>query len=169
MRFSLGTLVLVVLFTASFVNLWFSPREPWFLAEKLPFEAGIKFGVGRSRVSPDGLRKLENLDVEDSGSRTFVCDMKGQSLQYIHANSVMWEDVSDSFFISDDCIIHAVEWTTDFGTVKKVPGVVRVFRRRFPEWWWGHFYRPEVWACLALGIALIVRAWRSRRRRVVES
>jgi len=45
----------------------------------------------------------------------------------------------------------------------------RIYRRRFPEWWWGHFYRPEVWTSITLCVALLVRALRFRRRRVVES
>ncbi len=41
-----------------------------------------------------------------------------------------------------------------------------VFRRRFPEWWWGHLYRPEVWL-LPLWLGLIV--WSIRKDRAVKS
>jgi hypothetical protein len=41
-----------------------------------------------------------------------------------------------------------------------------LFRRRFPEWWWGHFYRPEVWVFALLTIFLLVRFVRTRKKRV---
>ncbi len=52
--------------------------------------------------------------------------------------------------------------------------VLHLFRRRFPEWWWGHFYRPEVWAAIVLGGAWLwsVARWakgRMRERRAAGS
>ncbi|MHC5053281.1 MAG: WD40 repeat domain-containing protein [Planctomycetota bacterium] len=49
-----------------------------------------------------------------------------------------------------------------------------LYRRRFPEWWWGHFYRPEVWAAILIGAAWLwtVARWargRMRERRAAES
>ena len=41
----------------------------------------------------------------------------------------------------------------------------RVWHRRYPEWWWGHFYRPEVWAAGALGLMWIFKAMRFIRKR----
>ena len=47
------------------------------------------------------------------------------------------------------------------------PGnVVTIFRRSRPEWWWGCFYLPQVWAALALGLALVDSPWRDGRRAV---
>lgn len=34
----------------------------------------------------------------------------------------------------------------------------RIWHRRFPEWWWGHFYRPEVWAAGLLALVWIFKA-----------
>jgi hypothetical protein len=39
-------------------------------------------------------------------------------------------------------------------------GKIVVFSRRFPEWWWGHFYRVETWLAIVLGMVL---AWRFGR------
>jgi hypothetical protein len=43
-----------------------------------------------------------------------------------------------------------------------------VFLRRRPEWWWGHFYRPEVWAAAVFGAvwfwSVATWLWRNRRR-----
>jgi WD40 repeat protein len=43
-----------------------------------------------------------------------------------------------------------------------------VYRRRFPEWWWGHFYRPEVWAAMVLGAAWLWSVARWARGRLRE-
>lgn len=42
-----------------------------------------------------------------------------------------------------------------------------LMHRRHPEWWWGHFYRPEVWLLVVLTIVLswrFVKAIRARRQ-----
>jgi len=36
-------------------------------------------------------------------------------------------------------------------------GKIVVFSRRFPEWWWGHFYRVETWLAIVLGFMLLWR------------
>jgi len=33
--------------------------------------------------------------------------------------------------------------------------------RRHPEWWWGHFYRPEVWVAFVFGALCLWRVWRT--------
>jgi len=48
-----------------------------------------------------------------------------------------------------------------------------VYRRRFPEWWWGHLYRPEVWAAVGIGAAWLwsVVRWgrmQLKRRRAAQ-
>ena len=46
-------------------------------------------------------------------------------------------------------------------------GIVRIRERRFPEWWWGHLLRPEVWVlivCAGLCALQIIRFIRTRRR-----
>lgn len=35
----------------------------------------------------------------------------------------------------------------------------------FPDFWWGHFYRPEVWIAILSGGALLARAWARTRRK----
>jgi WD40 repeat protein len=46
-------------------------------------------------------------------------------------------------------------------------GGIRLWRRRRPEWWWGHFYRPEVWAAVVFGLLWLRRVvtWATGRRR----
>jgi len=45
---------------------------------------------------------------------------------------------------------------------------VRIFRRRRPEWWWGHFYRPEVWAAAVFGMIWLGSVVRFLLRRLRE-
>jgi len=43
-----------------------------------------------------------------------------------------------------------------------------VWHRRHPEWWWGHFYRPEVWSAIIFGSLWLwgVVTWFCKRRRL---
>lgn len=43
------------------------------------------------------------------------------------------------------------------------PEDVRLWRRRRPEWWWGHFYRAEVWATLLFGVLWLRQVYRRVR------
>lgn len=36
---------------------------------------------------------------------------------------------------------------------------VHYFRRRHPEWWWGHLCRPEVWVSVLLGVLCLLQAF----------
>ena len=42
------------------------------------------------------------------------------------------------------------------------------WRRRRPEWWWGHFYRPEVWVAFVLGVIWLWSVVKYLRRRLRE-
>ena len=65
-------------------------------------------------------------------------------------------------FINDDWI----QIMTMDPQYKTPPIPLRCFylHRRFPEWWWGHFYRPEVWLALIFGIATLVSLFKTRAR-----
>lgn len=56
-------------------------------------------------------------------------------------------------FIDDDhCLfVHCIDPKS-----KPPRAAYRIWRRRFPEWWWGHFYRPEVWGGGVLGLILLI-------------
>jgi hypothetical protein len=45
-----------------------------------------------------------------------------------------------------------------------------VFLRRHPEWWWGHLYRPEVWAAAVFGMLWLwsVARWLWRNRTCIQ-
>ena len=40
---------------------------------------------------------------------------------------------------------------------------VSIWRRRFPEWWWGHLFRPEVWAAIIVCVGLVWSIVRDQR------
>lgn len=53
------------------------------------------------------------------------------------------------FFLDDDTLVFVrVEGERD----DEIAGVV--WRRIYPEWWWGNFYRPEVWLAVVCGVYL---------------
>jgi WD40 repeat protein len=43
---------------------------------------------------------------------------------------------------------------------------LQLWRRRRPEWWWGHFYRPEVWVAFVLGLIWLGSVVKYLRRRL---
>jgi hypothetical protein len=45
---------------------------------------------------------------------------------------------------------------------------LQLWRRRRPEWWWGHFYRPEVWAAVVFGVLWLGSVVKYLRRRLRE-
>lgn len=59
-------------------------------------------------------------------------------------------------FLSDDVLVCSDPFNVDNN---------RLFHRRHPEWWWGHFYRPEVWASIALIFSLVIHLVRARKQR----
>jgi hypothetical protein len=40
---------------------------------------------------------------------------------------------------------------------------LRIYRRRYPEWWWGHLYRVEVWLAVLIPLFAIARSALARR------
>jgi len=163
MRFSLATLLLISLFIASLMAVWVL-QEPWSKSKEFDrFELdqiGINFTLSQSSTSPDRTRRAR-VRSEDQCVQIVsnVIDESAKGTIYASLDG----EVSGIDFVTDDLIVSD---TSPFrnGRTKYI-----LHRRRFPEWWWGHFNRPEVWISIAFGLALIVRAVRSRRLRVVES
>ena len=153
MRFSLATLLLLVLWIGAAMAVWFW-REPWQLcAPPVDISPNIK-----PRVSPDEKRKLDKYSIiiqEYDGIEAWT-DAK-----------VLWTATPVSGyifpvgFIDNETICRAT-----FEDGDKEPRGFVFFRRRFPEWWWGHFYRPEVWLFAVLSGVLVWRIGKTRMKRV---
>jgi len=67
--------------------------------------------------------------------------------------------------LGGDLYVGSLEWS--FADHCLIAGNM-LFRRRHPERWWGHFYRPEVWAAAVSGAvwfwSVATWLWRNRRR-----
>lgn len=118
---------------------------------------------------PDGRRAIGPFgDVEPFSNRaaspfgSVVYDRKLGKVIYWFPNVQMSSHVfvprSDDAFEVEAALYETSSLDRKISSIKY--GLV-YYRRRFPEWWWGHFYRPEVWALI--GLTLII-AWRGVRR-----
>ncbi len=64
--------------------------------------------------------------------------------------------MAPEYFFDDDTLLCSPLINLEFS-------FYQVWRRRYPEWWWGHFYRVEVWLAVLLPLVGIWRAARARR------
>ena len=147
MRFSLATLVLLVLWIGALMAVWVR-REPWICV----VENEARLNQNLTRIAPDSLRYsyLEPSSILIGEPTTtepvFLARL------YPSKGPIRWGFTTDDEYI-------AVYFNTNRAGVP----FVSIYHRRFPEWWWGHFYRPEVWLAIALSGLLIWRAIKSRR------
>jgi WD40 repeat protein len=105
---------------------------------------GIVVSIDGTRLAVDTGDEIVIVDLETCRTLTRVAlarDSYDMSMPGLHQLSF-----SDEFLV----------WNRD------------VYRRRFPEWWWGHFYRLEVWAAIVLGIAWLWSVARWARGRMKE-
>jgi len=152
MRWSLRTQVIVVLFAGYLLVLW-EWREPWVYTGTV-FDDELRFPVA-TNISPDKTRRLHQRNL----SVVIFEESSSDQLYEIHYQVRGGSKIA---FLHDDCLVaRAPRIVRDVGLT---PERFAVFTRRFPEWWWGHFYRPEVWL-LPLWLGLIV--WTIRKDRAV--
>jgi hypothetical protein len=153
MRFSLITLVLLVIWTGVLMAVWMW-RVPWVLSDVArgddDYEQQISFST------PDGLREIFfcNFTYVTNGEVELFRFPKGKYTYLIPVH------------LADNDTLVFRGYTSK--TVKPPYDLV-TFHRRFPEWWWGHFYRPEVWLAIALSGVLIWRGVRARRRQKIST
>jgi len=178
MRFSLGTLVLLVVWCAAGMMVW-AFREPWYRASVAPkSESKLEY----PERAPDGVRCLcappwgggplsvGLRDLEKEGSDvTFFHNER--VLLFTFPNTVSPRDCM--FYDDDTVLLSHMKWPV---TTAEPEWETATFKRRFPEWWWGHFYRVEVWLFVLLGGVLMwrgllsIRTWRKARSvRVLEA
>jgi len=164
MRFSLATLLIVVIWLAMGMLVWFW-REPWSRVPGTEIKPANSFG-GQWDISPDGLRIAEWAGGIGSPGEEFV--VRATELDRRNLNRVFQivtaSDVDGEIlrfgFLDDETIGIAVRDKSDSHKFIK-------YRRRFSEEWWGHLYRPEVWIFFCLTGVVAARATmeiRNRRR-----
>lgn len=152
-RFSLRTLVVVALWVGTVMAIGIR-REPWTLAQKaLGNHDSLKgnwyfLQVRDSRQIMIVSRPVDSSRIEiteiPSGRGVYVLHIGG-NIVGIRFNSADEIEVNQGQYISR-------------------------FTCHYPEWWWGHFYRPEVWLLMVLSLTLgvtFVRHVRARRGRRV--
>lgn len=170
-RFSLHTLVLLSLWIGTAMLVW-KYRAPWIVDEDWPVEHYQRAGKtpphgspSHSSIAPDGKRQAI------LGPRGANMDLAPEVEIHDGANVLarfdckVWSGKVE--FIDDNRLI-CVPTTVNRGN--SYDGSPQVFRRRFPEHWWGHLLRPELWLLCGLTVWLIrtfvrhVSTWHRARR-----
>ena len=158
MRFSLLTLVLGVLTAGSVMGCWMQSGAwikqstiqgmTWAEVKKKYFPTGV---LGDD--SPDGTRTVSDAEAP------FIYNSQGDSFPIF-----AFPERGEAYFLDDDTVmvIPWLSWTEErFDEYS-------LWHRRYPEWWWGHFYRPEVWSALVFGVLLVLNIFRERRVKRAE-
>lgn len=155
--FSLQALVLAACFAAAALAIYRN-RQPWALVSTKS-DKSIQWPERGCWKSPDKTREIRPCD---DCSRCYVCAPGLQSA--LEPSNIEYGPPTDVNFVDDDTIqVLSSDPESDFRAI------VRTYKRRFPEWWWGHFYRPEVWAALIIAALWTWRVtkWIVWRRRAV--
>ncbi len=152
MRFSLLTLMLATLTVGSVVGCWILPG-PWTKGKTFCFttwdEVKVKYfptGV-YGDASPDGTRTVSDAETP------FIYNSQGDSLPIY-----TFPESAEPYFLNNDTIM-LIPWGAFSNRQLRE---YTLWYRRHPEWWWGHFYRPEVWSALIFGVLLVLNIFRER-------
>ena len=149
MRYSLMTLLLTSLFIGSLMACWML-RGSWKLERVFGpqktdiFEVRRKFFPPRfdfsrkTNVSPDGQRYIE-VSNEDRANLMY----EGPPVNGLPRQPVLFKFPEGGFIFLDNDSALIINSNFAF------------WRRRYPEWWWGHFFRPEVWSAIVFGGMLV--------------
>lgn len=156
MRFSLATLLHAVLLISTLSVVW-AHRNSWY-AYGAPRE--ISASGSNYIVSPDISRVI---NIFNDQNYCAIYARENFPHTQIELHTIRQEVVTHAFFVDDETILLGSGYVDKTATHRPI---YQEYRRRYPEWWWGHFLRPELYAGLALVLALILRAFRARRKMV---
>lgn len=178
MRFSLLTLLLFVFWIGLGMVVWVH-RHPW-QVHGVSIQPTIKED-GAPANSPDGRRQFtrrggwapfgwgEMILIEiPPGERppdAEICGWPGDPQSTPALCEFNYASTWNHTFIDNDTFAFST-WNMESsdGSERSI-----TMKRRFPEWWWGHFFRLEVWLFALTGITLLVRGVRhirDQKRRV---
>lgn len=170
MRFSLLTLLLFTFWIGLGMAVWIN-RAPWQVQkETFPIK---EFRPQAGTVSPDGRRALRRKVSWGYGPLMLFEITPDEKLSdtrwYFGSKEPLCEfdagSANDFAFTDDDTIAFSVWKITQQNQTEEASKQMVIYKRRFPEWWWGHFFRVEVWLFALTGIALLLRGIRSIRER----
>jgi len=143
--------MIIVFWLATLLLAWLW-RQPWEFDKNLPAAENSYLDM----VAPDGCRMVSSWEFKFSVI---------EGTDFRDSKRVLWTLGPDNrfngrwlcprSFVDNDRVICE---SFVAGTPSRENVEYLLFRRRFPEWWWGHFYRPEVWLLLALSFVLLFRA-----------
>ncbi len=157
MRWSRGTLIFLAVSWVAAISLLWMRREPWVCVAP---EADLQSVAAQldqaewdlpqfSETSPDktrfcalGQRSPPMLEIHDSRSK-----------RTLTALSIPAHAAYDPKFVDNTMVVQPHRGSL----------TCSLFKRRFPEWWWGHFYRPELWLTIFLS-GILVWQWRRKAR-----
>lgn len=166
---SLRSHLIFTLLIASLLYVYFT-RNRWELFE-------IKTNpmrVDGSLISPDNTRILDSssriIDIYqrfEGDENPYAMQKKTPLFRVYFQRSIL----AYPLFIDNDTIVVMANRIID-GCGEYPANTYVTFKRRFPEWWWGHMFRPPVWialVCLVLLILSLRQDWiyvtnRHRRR-----
>lgn len=145
--------IFAAIFLASLALSW-RGRQPYEKRDEFPLRDAEQHGVRiqDSIVSTSDGRQIKPDDLD--ARPVTVVDRAGNEL--ITLPTVPFAE--SARFINDDTIIFL-----RFDKDNRFE--VLLFKRRFPEYWWGQLYRVEVWLALISGVALIGFVVRERQSR----
>jgi len=161
MRFTLLTLTLMTLWVA-LAFLVIQRWSPW-IPDRFPtgetslpekeFEKRYATWLQNPKryESPDGTR---NVYPVHGSFFTIISETK--------SGNMLWMVPPAHGFLDDDHLL-----VMDLMSSESAPGSfdIQLWKRRRPEWWWGHLSRAELWAFSALSIFLSFRAGRAAWKR----
>lgn len=160
MKFYLSTFLQAVLLLATLMAVW-ARWDAWRLDPREFSREGVTALYPRHsfKAAPEDPKKAPD-------GRFITMANRGDSKIYITLNSGsryllydFWtEPLLVREFIGNDTLLV-------IATNTEAPKPYRLFFRRHPEEWWGHFYRPEVWASIALFFSLVIHLVHARKQR----
>ena len=97
----------------------------------------------------------------DPNQKSVPCLFDFKTHTYIYSFDFLPEKVTWLIGLSDND--HARFFTVENESGHVAHPVIYSATRRFPEWWWGHFYRPEVWLASILAVLMFREIFRMRK------
>lgn len=137
-QYRLATMLLITLSIAAILSVK-SSWSPWVRLN----DANLDVPVNPSLRSRDGTRYLMY-----NGGRVYIMSTNGEVCvlsEYFGIDDKIEKPLA---FLDDNTVLCVLKQYDQFDKVERQDVVG--YRRRFPEMWWGHFYRPEVWIGIVL-------------------
>lgn len=154
LHWSLRTQLLLMLF-ASYCSLIYAWSSPWVFEKFLSQNDTLHNTIG-TRVTNDGTRRCKEQPLNSEYREFSILDARTDK----DLCSFKYRRSREGYFLDDNTFLVSFVAKDENGSGYIFKSAI--FTRRFPEWWWGHFYRPEVWL-LPLWLGAIV--WTIRKDR----